>query len=139
MKLSESFDKKFVSKLATQFSFTKKQSPYSKISLFRDFSPESPINHEHSITRKKGTPIFWDIKDEDIKTIKSRSRLEDFNNDSLSKLFPRKSPTFNKKSNLVLPPLNTSKFFNKKLDSTTIYRESIFKLQNQGFLKKKLK
>ena len=116
----------------------KKQSDYTRISLFNEPKTINRESRKIHIKRRGLSPEYWNINETEIKAIKSRSRLDDFNHDSISHLFPKRSPTFDKMKSAKLPPLKTDdKIFYRKIDNTTIYREEIFKLQKQGFFNTK--
>ena len=124
--------KRFPTNSPENFISSKRISEYTRLTLFTD----KPNSKKHSSVKKYRhlTPI-WNIKDSDVKPIKSRSRLDDFNRDSLHHIFPNKSPVFGKSSKISLSPLAPEeKFFNKKTDSMVSYREAIYRLNNQGFL-----
>lgn len=134
---SECFERGLVSKLTRGFSPTKKLSEYTRRSLFKEVRPRLQDNNlEYHTKPKSKSPIYWNIKDTDLKEIKSRSRLEDFDQDTFAKLFPKKSPQFNKTKSTRLPPLDLDdKTFNRKIDSITLHREALIRLQKQGFLR----
>ena len=134
---SSDIDMKSLRHMLVSFSPRKKSSEFAKLSMFKDLRSEAgetpkPIR----ITRRhRQSPVYWNIDDSEIKPIKSRSRLEDFTFDSVSQLFPKKSPSFEKTKSARFPPIRREeRFFNKKLDKIVQYRESILRLKRQGFL-----
>lgn len=124
--------KRLVSNSPENYVSSKRISEYTRLTLFSN----SPNSKMHSSARRYRhlTPI-WNIKDSDIKPIKSRSRLDDFSRDSLHHIFPNKSPASGRSSKIDPPPITPEKkFFNKKSDQIVSHREAIIRLNKQGFL-----
>lgn len=123
-----------IREILKSYSTQKKASEYSKISMFRELNKRENNTPKPIQIRKRLTPLYWNVEDSEIKSIKSRSRLEDFTSDSVAKLFPRKSPTFLIAKSGKLPALKPEeKFFHKKFDNSTLYREALIRLKKQGF------
>jgi hypothetical protein len=116
-----------------EFLSGKKISQYTKITLF---SPSPVHRNESSLRRsRKLTPVFWNVKDDDSKRIKSRTRLDDFTHDNFRHLFPQKSPKFQSTTKVSIPRITQDeKFFNRKIDKVVSHREELIRLRKQGFL-----
>ncbi|OMJ77025.1 hypothetical protein SteCoe_23466 [Stentor coeruleus] len=130
------FDKKFLKSLIEGTSPSKKPSLQGKISLFSEYShSQTPTKSIIRLKRYRGiTPMHWDVSDEEIKPIQSRSRLKDFTQDSVRHLFSQRFPVNDSSKTVKLPPLQSDdKIYYKKTDNIVMHREALLRLKKQGF------
>jgi hypothetical protein len=118
-----------------EYTPTKALSPYTRIALFGNSEEKVEERKRGRVRRRERTPMLWNVSDEQLHPIKSRSRLEDFTRDSVRYLFPDKSPSFSQTKPGLLPPIESKeKVHNKKHDTVTAHREALLRFQKQGFL-----